>query len=184
MKIDSPNRNKIIVELSTDDMESLDITYDQLDYSNIETRRVIWTILAKVRKKTGRDIDPSGKIVIETLPSKEGGCMIFFTVIDKANEKHLQLPLKTTHNNSVYEFKNIDDLIELCNFFIKDGKRFSCEVYSDNKGKYRIITDSTENFAEMRIHINEFASFCGSDDYISSFTREYWHLESSDILCS
>lgn len=80
MKIETPQDNKIIVELSAQDMSELDITYEEMDYSNIETRRVIWTILDRVRHALRRDIDPSSRMTIESVPTAEGGCVLFFTV--------------------------------------------------------------------------------------------------------
>ena len=67
MDIQPISSNKFIVGLTLDDMIELDITYDEMDYSNIETRRVIWTILDTVRKDTGRDVDPSGNLMIEEI---------------------------------------------------------------------------------------------------------------------
>ena len=80
MKIEAPQENKIVVELTAQDMAELDITYEELDYRNIETRRVIWTILDRVRTTLQRDIDPSGKLLIESIPTPDGGCVLFFTV--------------------------------------------------------------------------------------------------------
>ena len=68
MDIQPISSNKFLVGLSRDDMIDLDITYDDMDYSNIETRRVIWTILDTVRRDTGRDVDPSGSLMIEAAP--------------------------------------------------------------------------------------------------------------------
>lgn len=45
MKILAPAENRITIELSARDMDALNITYEQMDYSNIETRRVVWTLL-------------------------------------------------------------------------------------------------------------------------------------------
>ena len=59
MKIDSNSEGKITVALSNEDMNELDITYDELDYSNIETRRVIWTLLDKAGQQLGKTQPPS-----------------------------------------------------------------------------------------------------------------------------
>ena len=80
MKIEAPQENKIVVELTAQDMAELDITYEEMDYGNIETRRVIWTILDRVRTTLQRDIDPSERLLIESIPTAEGGCILFFTV--------------------------------------------------------------------------------------------------------
>ena len=45
MKINSPAEDRIIVDLTDEDLRELDITYEDMDYSTIETRRVIWTVL-------------------------------------------------------------------------------------------------------------------------------------------
>ncbi len=79
MKIESNGEEKITVTLSQTDMSDLDITYDEMDYSNIETRRVIWTILDKARKTLGKAVDTDGKLVIEVAPSEDGGCILHFT---------------------------------------------------------------------------------------------------------
>lgn len=79
MKIESNGEEKITVTLSQTDMNELDITYDEMDYSNIETRRVIWTILDKARKTLGKSVDTEGKLLIEVTPSDDGGCILQFT---------------------------------------------------------------------------------------------------------
>ncbi len=92
MKIESNGEEKITVTLSDVDMTDLDITYDEMDYSNIETRRVIWTILDKARKTLGKSVDTDGKLLIEVAPLDEGGCVIHFTsspFTDSKNKKRL-----------------------------------------------------------------------------------------------
>lgn len=81
MKIDSNNNGKITVALSPEDMNELDITYDELDYSNIETRRVIWTILDKAGQTLGKSIDTNSRLLIEVAPLNEGGCVLHFTFL-------------------------------------------------------------------------------------------------------
>lgn len=184
MKIDSPNRNKIIVELSGEDMASLDITYDELDYSNIETRRVIWTILAKARKSLGRDIDPSGKIIIETLPAKSGGCMILFTVNDTGDTKNpLCLPAKKKSENPVYEFENMNSVIDLYRSIKEScGGAVSGELYSDGKGKYRIIANDFPDIDFIKRRFTEYGSFCGESPLVCAVTKEHWKRESADFF--
>lgn len=79
MKIEANGDEKLTVALSHEDMHELDITYDEMDYSNIETRRVIWTILDKARLSLGRSIDPEGRLLIEVSPLDDGGCVLYFT---------------------------------------------------------------------------------------------------------
>ncbi len=94
MKIESNGDEKITVALTTEDMLELDITYDEMDYSNIETRRVIWTILDEARRTLGKSIDTDSRILIEAAPSDDGGCILHFTaspVYDTKTKKRLIL---------------------------------------------------------------------------------------------
>ena len=80
MKIQAPAENRITIELSARDMDALNITYEQMDYSNIETRRVVWTLLDRAGHELKRDIDPSGRMIIEAVPAGRGGCVLKFTL--------------------------------------------------------------------------------------------------------
>lgn len=81
MKIELQNEDKIVVELTSSDLKTLDITYEDMDYSNIETRRVIWTLLDEARRVLGKDINTAERMLIEALPSDNGGCILYFTVL-------------------------------------------------------------------------------------------------------
>lgn len=94
MKIEAPEENKIVVRLTADDMTKLHITYEEMDYANIETRRVIWTLLDEARRELGRDIDPSGRMLIEALPAREGGCVLQFTVLEQEHKPQRHLTMK------------------------------------------------------------------------------------------
>ena len=92
LKIESNGEERITVTLSNIDMADLDITYDEMDYSNIETRRVIWTILDKAQKTLGKSVDTDGKLLIEVAPLSDGGCILHFTSTpysDCKNKKRL-----------------------------------------------------------------------------------------------
>ena len=79
MKIHADGEEKISVTLTKTDMCNLDITYDELDYSNIETRRVIWTILDEAKKVLGKQINVDNRLLIQVTPADDGGCFLQFT---------------------------------------------------------------------------------------------------------
>ena len=172
MKIEAPNENKIIVELSDEDMMMLDITYDEINYSNIETRRVIWTILDKARTVLGKDIDPSKQMVIETLPLKNGGCMIFFTV----NNAMLTENAKNK-SQYVYEFDSINNVIDFYDYFKRSyAHNIDYELYS-SQGRYRLITKENSDSDYLKIFIKEYAHFLGKNKLLIASTQEYWKKE-------
>ena len=113
MKIQAPAENRITIELSARDMDALNITYEQMDYSNIETRRVVWTLLDRAGHELKRDIDPSGRMIIEAVPAGRGGCVLKFTLCSDGSRGVRQPPsIKKGGNTAVYEFGSIDDVMD------------------------------------------------------------------------
>jgi len=163
LKIEATQENKIIVELTESDMLELGITYDQMDYSNIETRRVIWTLLDRARQTLGRDIDPSGKMLIEALPGLRGGCVIYFTVLEgdmrPCGSKSL-VQVKKESAVATYEFASLDALMDCAEAIRHSG---ACLPKSDLYvcgGRYRLSV-----FAECPAACDPQACdrpFCGS----------------------
>ena len=79
MNIQADGNEKIAVTLSHQDMNELDITYDEMDYSNIETRRVIWTVLDEAKRVLGKPINTDGRLLVQVSPADDGGCLMLFT---------------------------------------------------------------------------------------------------------
>ena len=104
MKILAPAENRITIELSARDMDALNITYEQMDYSNIETRRVVWTLLDRAGHELKRDIDPSGRMIIEAVPAGGGGCILKFTLCADGSRAVRTPSIKKGENTAVYEF--------------------------------------------------------------------------------
>ena len=171
MKINSPNKAKIIVELTCDDMQELDITYENMDYSNIETRRVIWIILDKARKTLCRDIDPSGKMTIETIPLDTGGCVIFFTVNDTGE----CIRNTSSGKEDVYEFDSLDNVLDLYSSMKEDFPIGN--LYTDNRGRFRLITPTDERI-KVKLRFREYSHLCCEDKLAAEITKEHWHLKS------
>ena len=154
MKIDSNSEGKITVALSNEDMNELDITYDELDYSNIETRRVIWTLLDKAGQQLGRCINTDSKLLIEVSPVKDGGCVLHFTFLpltDIKSKKRLVMkkeaePVLFTANN---ESDFLDSIKLLCS--LKDNL-LSVECYK-HKNRFQFLLYPKPTFSESLIFV-------------------------------
>lgn len=86
MKIEILDRQTVKIVLSEMDMEELAITYEEMDYSRPETRKLIMRLLNRVRDKTNMDFT-GGKLFIEAFPSQEGGCILYLNLIEKPASK-------------------------------------------------------------------------------------------------
>lgn len=88
MKIESDGEEKIAVTLTEGDMQDFDITYDEMDYANIETRRVIWTILDEAKRILGKPINIDNRLLIQVSPGEDGGCIMHFSQLNDPCAHH------------------------------------------------------------------------------------------------
>ena len=174
MKIEAPEENKIVVRLTADDMTKLHITYEEMDYANIETRRVIWTLLDEARMELGRDIDPSGRMLIEALPAREGGCVLQFTVLEQEHKPQRHLTMKKSRTPIVYEFTSAQRLLDAAeNVRRLNALPAESELYRQEHC-YRLIVSSEESSDLLEIALSEFGAPCARGELPAAFTREHW----------
>ncbi|MDR2753640.1 MAG: adaptor protein MecA [Oscillospiraceae bacterium] len=183
MRIEAITRRKIVVELSEDDLASLDITYEALDYASLETRRVIWIILDLVRENTGCDIDPSGQLLIDAMPRPAGGCILFFTLrgggADPFGAGHAPALRKQEQHPAAFEFANTNALLDCARAYAlslrsEDDRLFgACELF--RRGNlFRLLVRPVKVLGTVREFFSEYARFCGEDTFVAEQTREHW----------
>jgi len=192
MRIEAITRRKIVVELSPEDMATLDITYEALDYASVDTRRVIWVILDRVRECTGCDIDPSGQLLIDAMPRPTGGCILFFTLRgaiaepfgpteppegdpcqpERALRKQEQLL-------AVFEFPDLDALLDCAGAYTRalrggEERLFTRSELYGQRERYRLLVCPAREPAAVRRFFSEYAWPCGEDAFAAHHTREHW----------
>lgn len=138
MKIEVHDDSRIAIELTKDDMSELDITYEDLDYSNIETRRVLWTVLDEASNTIGCDINLSERMLIEAVPSSTGGCIIYFTVLPKHHNNGSAKIIKRDESAIICDIPNVDDLFAACQMLKKKGYTQKSELFLKDK-RYRLV---------------------------------------------
>lgn len=175
MKIEAPESNKIVIRLTAGDLSKLHITYEEMDYANIETRRVIWTLLDEARRELGRDIDPSGRMLIEALPAKEGGCVLRFTVLQQEEQvQQPRLSLRRSVSPLIYEFANAQLVLDAA-AAVRRLKAFPAEseLYRQ-AGCYRLIVSPAGKNELLTIALTEFGALCAQGELPAAITREHW----------
>lgn len=175
MKIHAQNPNTIVVELSNGDLRELDITFDEMDYSNIETRRVIWTLLDEARRELGCDIDPSGQMLVEASPMKEGGCEIIFTVFSKRLQRPNRLMIKRRRQPGVFSFDNADALMDACAAVRRCGEPPASDLYRQGS-RYALILYPCERDDAIRSVLSEYGMFHGDGPIHTAQAREFGKL--------
>lgn len=182
MNIIAEEENKICVELTREDMAELDITYEELDYSNIETRRVLWTILDEARHKLGKNIYLTQKMLIEAVPDDKGGCAIIFTVMNEdGNTNGRKRLVKLSDAKIICQSDNIDNIGSLAKLLSEDKKISKSELYTNDKSYRLILYPKVPPCSKMQAVICEFCDIV--NDSAAPYTYEHWKkLASPDAV--
>jgi len=179
MKIEELSEERIVVELSANDMDELEITFEELDYANIETRRVIWTLLDRAGRELGRDIDPSGRMMIEVIPRRLGGCILHFTLIGQT--KRIIPQKKALRKNAPvsslisFEFPSIDPVLDSARAYVSFGSPLPehCALY-EKDGLYRLLMTPGSRPRSLCLFFEEYGQLLSDDVMSAAATREYW----------
>lgn len=174
----SQKDNRICIRLTREDMVELDITYEELDYSNVETRRVLWTLLDEARHKLGRNISLTQKMLVEAVPDHEGGCTIYFTVNDgKIVSNGKRQLVKLSDARIVCTTDDIDNMGKLSKVLSMCGKILKSELFTDGKSYRMIIRPDFSVLDNLPSVVCEFCDIC--DDSACAVTYEHWKLLAS-----
>lgn len=174
MKIEMQSGDKIMVELTDSDMKSLDITYEDMDYGNIETRRVIWTLLDEAKRVLGRNIDPSERMLIEAMPGENGGCTLLFTVLPFDAGTRKKLVMKKSTEPVLMLAENRDALLSavklLDNFSAKCG---GYEILGQGGESYVLLRPAACDGQFFTTLLCEFGDIIDADEQEIARLREY-----------
>ncbi len=177
MKINSPAEDKIIVDLTKQDMLELDITYDELDYSNIETRRVLWTLLDEAGHRLGRSISLASQMLIEAVPSDDGGCILYFTVADDEYDSCVSYGGNVWKPKNVCQSDSIDNIGALSRALYNSDCVSHSELYTDGS-RYRLIIAAKPACCEkIRTIAGEYCDVFSHEAV--AVTDEHWKLLAS-----
>lgn len=155
--------DKIKVMLTEEDLEEFELSADELDYANTETKRMFWDVLSRAKARTGFDTDGQ-KVLVQLYPSKDGGCEIFVTKLgsiykDIDDESSVQPVLTESSTqkrkrknpssekaySAVYSFLNLEDMIRVCRELDRRGyKEESLAYISDARIFYLVLCGSPQ----------------------------------------
>ena len=158
MKIEADGEEKISVTLTETDMKDLDITYEDMDYSNIETRRVIWTILDEAKRVLGRNINIDNRLLVQVSPADCGGCIIHFTQSDvKSTSSGKRLIMKKDCEPILFHAMDADAFID-CKPLLEEIKSssHSVELFRSDDNYYAVIRPQASSTDTILMRLCEY----------------------------
>lgn len=158
LKIEADGEEKISVTLTENDMKDLDITYEDMDYSNIETRRVIWTILDEAKRVLGKNINIDNRLLVQVSPAECGGCVIRFTQSDnKSSFSGRRLIMKKDCEPILFRAFDTDAFID-CKKTLDEMKSYSqsIELFRCDGEYYAVIKPQVSSTDKMLMRLCEY----------------------------
>ncbi len=175
MKIENIGQNKLKILLNDQDMIQYNISYDQLDYNDSDTKKLVLQLLNVAKSETGFDA-AAGKLFIEVFPDVDGGCIFYFTLLTgekkKGNEKNILI------NPFIFEFDNINCLSSVvCVLFLQYSHRiYKSSLYLIND-RYRLVVYPLSRFDDSLITLaKEYKSFVSDTPISKAYTIEHGKL--------
>ena len=137
MRIVTVNEFRVEVALTEEELNSYAITYEQMDYGDADTRRVLWTLLSEIRRRGGADLDLSGKLLIEVRREPDGGCLVCFTSLPQKGGKSASVKqlVKTEAEPVILECVSLDDAVRAA----VAGKTDCPAALYYSGGRYRLV---------------------------------------------
>ncbi len=173
------NEYRTEIILSSPELESYGITYEEIDYGNIETRRFLWALQREVQKIYGYRINLSGKMLIEVIRDSEDVIRICFSLLSpkQADDNSVKQLVKSCTNPLIAEFSDFEEMLEAVSII---GFDIKSSLFEKN-GKYRIsffADEATQSI--LTFTLCEFAEIFENSPKEAALCNETWNIISAD----
>lgn len=169
------NEYRTEIILSSRELGDYGITYEEIDYGNIETRRLLWALQGEVQKRYGYTIPLSGRVLIEVIKERDDRVRICFSSLFEKSEDEGSLKQLVKNNACpvIAEFSDLEDMLSASSL-LNPGIKSS--LYEKN-GKYRILFSPLQEEKEVLIFcLCEFSEIFESSPTEAARCSEAWNL--------
>jgi negative regulator of genetic competence, sporulation and motility len=150
MTFETLNNNVMLVELSGIEMKKFQITYEMLDDNSEETQIAIKSLLSEI--KTEKRFSMDEKVVVEALPTENGGCFFIFTF----THKRKRYKVKQNNKPFIFQADNVDDFLDFISA-IKRNTQYShiCNAYKVKNNYYLHIPYNNKKITHFAMEYGE-----------------------------
>ncbi len=153
--------------LTEDDLRAFHLTFEDMDYSNDNTRNILHQLLETAHEETG--FDPNGSLVIEALPV-DGGCLLLLTPVSSKR----RVRMKRAIGPFVYELEDADTVLRFARSVYGHTPPMCGSSLYQFDNRYRLVLYPGQALSKEMTHmLNEFAHLAGEGDAAAAFTAEH-----------
>lgn len=84
MNIHQSRENRVIIELSAEDLALYGLSCTEITESGVQSKAVLEDLLRKAEEEIGKDLSESEKMMIDVLPEINGGCILLVSLHNTA----------------------------------------------------------------------------------------------------
>ena len=135
MNIEQIDNSRIIISLGNKDMENFSITFENLNLSDMHSRKVLKEILFYASSKTGISFKDK-KVFIEAM-QYENGCILLLTLKIKKRKIYY---IKNYSDSYIFAFDCVDSFLNCIKaIYNMNGNRYFSSAFVDNNIYYLAI---------------------------------------------
>ena len=173
MVIEIISSNTIKIILNENDMSLYDISFDKLDRSNPETKRLLIDLIDNIKDEKNIDLS-SERLFVEAFPKDDGGCLLYLSIL---NSNVKVTPEKSSlYNTLICKIDSPEVLLsvtskiyEMFNHILHNSELY----YSD--GTYQLILQIFKKaYKKLKTILGEFCQISGNGEIEASAIREHY----------
>ncbi len=168
MILDKIDDKRLLIALSSEDMDLLDITFKQLNWKNDHSKEIIKDLLVRAENEIGFSAD-TNKFLIESIPAPNG-CLILITLLSNTPNKPRKIyKIKSNIKPFVFLFNDCESLLQAIERIYGNGFVFNDSSLVEFKNLYYIVLYLTGSISS-RLHaiISEYGEFVGKNNVIAA----------------
>ena len=165
------DETRLLIGLTGEDMDLLDLTFSQLNWKDDYSREVIWKLLSRAKKEIGFMTDDK-QLMIEAIPQQDG-CFVLITLLAKLNKERKIFKIKENKRPYVFLFKSSENLIRAIErLYDNECKFIRSTVLEYNEKYYIIIYVQGSMSTKLQAIVSEYGELVGKDFIVAAQVSE------------
>lgn len=169
------DETRLLIGLTGEDMDILDLTFSQLNWKDDYSREVIWKLLSRAKKEIGFMTDDK-QLMIEAIPQQDG-CFVLITLLAKLNRERKVFKIKENKKPYVFSFKSSENLIRAIERLYDNECKFIRSTVLEYNEKYYIILYMQGSMStKLQAVVSEYGELIGKDFIVAAQISEQGKL--------
>lgn len=157
------DEKRLLIALSHDDMNILDLTFKQLSWKNEYSRQIIKKILLRAENEIGFSVG-NNQMMIEAIP-QNSGCVVLVTVLPHKKADRKIFKIKETIHPYLFKFCSLENLFCAIERIFKNKTiTIKSSIFECNKAYFLLIYSNGEMPFFLKSILTEYCDILSKND--------------------